>query len=242
MVSLIKYELKKHFIKRSIFIVILIFSLINIVKINNVYQENSFISKSKSPIWNEVYWQLYDQFGGTTTLEKIEQLLSVYRPLEKQTADLTASRAMDNPNTYTGNVYSDCYLLKDYYVQPMEYAYMYQATANDIVQAAKDNMVFYNKLGNNYKYRENDIIASLFASRHISEFSYTEMYQYYLEYDFSSLLVLLICLYGLVGVFASEKETDMDILILTTVSGGRKTLISKIVASMLFVLFICLWF
>lgn len=242
MVSLIKYELKKHFIKRSIFIVILIFSLINIVKINNVYQENSFISKSKSPIWNEVYWQLYDQFGGTTTLEKIEQLLSVYRPLEKQTADLTASRAMDNPNTYTGNVYSDCYLLKDYYVQPMEYAYMYQATANDIVQAAKDNMVFYNKLGNNYKYRENDIIASLFAGRHISEFSYTEMYQYYLEYDFSSLLVLLICLYGLVGVFASEKETDMDILILTTVSGGRKTLISKIVASMLFVLFICLWF
>jgi hypothetical protein len=242
MVSLIKYEMKKHFFKRSILIVLLVFSIINIVKINNVYQENSFISKSSSTIWNEVYWRLYDRFGGTMTLEKIEQLLSIYRPLEKQTADLTASRAMDNPNTYTGNVYSDYYLLTGYYIEPMEYAYMYHSTANDIVQTAKENMTFYNEISNNYKYRENKIIASLFADRCINEFSYTEMYQYYLEYDFSSLLVLLICLYGLVSVFVSEKESDMDIIIITTVSGGRKTVISKIIASIIFVFFICLWF
>ncbi|TCO72165.1 ABC transporter permease [Marinisporobacter balticus] len=242
MVNLIKYELKKHFLKRSILIAILIFSVINFIKIHSIYQENSYIAESTSPIWHEVYWKLYDQFSGVITQEKIEELLSIYRPLEQKTADLTASTRTDDPNTYTGNVYSDYYLLTRYYVQPMEYAYMYQFAANDIVGTAQNNMIFYDEIGNKYKYRENQMIAKLFANRSITDLSYTEMYQYYLEYDFSSLLVLLICLYGLVGVFVSEKEADMDTLLLTTVSGGRKTVLAKIIASMLFIFVVCLWF
>lgn len=242
MVGLIKFEFKKHFTKRSILIALLLFSVINIAKIDSVYQENSFISKSTDPVWNKVYWQLYHEYEGSMTPKKIDKLLSIYKPLEKKTADLTASRTMNNPDTYTGNVYSDYYLLTGYYIQPMEYAYMYKSNAKEIVQRAQDNMAFYKDRNNEYQYRVNKMIASLFAGRCITTFSYTEMYQYYLEYDFSSLLVLLLCLYGLVGVFVSEKESDMDSLLLTTVSGGRKTLVAKIIASMLFVFFICLWF
>jgi len=210
------------------------------VKIQSVYQGNSYLYKDT--VWNEVYWQLYEAYSGSITLEKIDQLLSIYWPLEQQTADLTASTAMDNPNTYTGNLYSDFYLLRDYYVRPMEYAYMYRYNANEIVRIAQENMDFYSEIGNEYKYLENEIIAERFSGRGIDDFAYMEMYQYYLEYDFSALLVLLICLYGLVGVFVSERESDMDAVLLTTISGGRKTVIAKILSSMLFIFAVCLWF
>lgn len=242
MVRLIKFELKKHFIKRSLLIVLFVLSILDIAKINMVYQESSNIAVSTSPTWYRVFWQLYDEFSGTMTKEKIDQLLSVYRPLEQQTADLTASRRMNDPNTYTGNVFSDYYLLTGYYIQPMEYAYMYRSVASDIVRKAQENMAFYNKLGNKCMYRENRMITKLFAGRSITRFSYTEMYQYYLEYDFSSVLVMLFCLYGLVGVFVMEKETQMDMLLMTTVSGGRKTVITKIIASILFIFAVSLWF
>ena len=242
MVNLIKYELKKHFLKRSIVIALLIFSVINIVKIDSIHRENSLIGETMPPSWNDTYWQLYDDFGGQMTLDKIDALMAIQRPLEQQTADLTASTAMDNPDTYTGNVYSDYYLLTWCFVQPMEYAYMYRYTANDIVRAAQDNMQFYSEHSNEYLYRENEAIAKLFTGRSISDFAYTEMYQYYLEYDFSALLVILICLYGLIGVFVSEKEADMDTLILTTLSGGQKTVMAKIIASAIFIMIVCMWF
>ena len=104
------------------------------------------------------------------------------------------------------------------------------------------NMQFYSEYGNEYLYRENEAIAKLFSGRAVSDFAYTEMYQYYLEYDFSALLVILICLYGLVGVFVSEKEADMDTLLLTTISGGKKTVVAKIIASAFFIVAVCMWF
>lgn len=242
MVRLIYFELKKCFFKRAILFAMLAFSIINVAKISSVYEDNSLITKRSSPIWNEVYWQLYEEYSGKMTPERIKSLLSVYKPLEQKTTDLTASTRMDDLNTYTGNVYSDYYLLSWYYVKPMEYTYMYTSTAADIATKAQENMEFFKGKGNDYLFRENRAIAELYAGREVSEFSYTEMYQYYVEYDFSSLLVLLICLYGLVGVFASEKESDMDTLLLTTVNGGKRTVTAKIIASMLFILAIASWF
>nr|WP_314459811.1 ABC transporter permease [uncultured Clostridium sp.] len=242
MIKLINYEMKKHFYKRSLIIALLIFSIIDVMKISSIYQKNSLITDTDSSKWYEVFWELYDEYGGRITSEKIEKLLSVYRPIEKLTADLTASRRMDNPDTYTGNVYSDYYLLTWYYIQPMEYAYMYKSTANDIVRRAEENITFFHDLGNEYKVNENKKIAKLFSGRVITNFSYTEMYQNYLKYNFSSLLVLLICIYGLVGVFVVEKESNMDMLLLTTEAGGKKTITAKLLASMFFVLFVCLWF
>jgi len=227
MVKLIKYELKKNFLKRSIIIALLIFSVINIVKIISVHNDNSLFGSDMPASWKSVYWQQYDNFSGQMTQEKIKNLMTVYRPLEQQTADLTASTAMDNPNTYTGNVYSDYYLLKWCYVQPMEYAYMYRNTADEIVQTAEENMQFYSDYGNEYLRKENATIAKLFSERTVPDFAYTEMYQYYLEYDFSALLVILLCLYGLVGVFVSEKESDMDTLLLTTDRAAKRRCLQK---------------
>lgn len=243
MVKLIVYECRRHFLKTSVLLAVLLFSILSVAKIYSVYDGNSLLFKNYSgPEWKELYWEMYEDFGGKITDEKIGRLMAIYGPLEKQTADRTASTRTDNPDTYTGNVYNDRLFFDWCFVKPMKYAYMYRNHANDIVTAAKDNMDYYESVGNGYEYRKNAAIAELFKERAISHFSYTEMYQYYLHYDFSAFLVLLICLYGLMSVFVTEKETEMDTLLLTTKAGGRRTVIAKLAASAIFICIVCSWF
>lgn len=133
MVRLILFECRKNFLKRSITIAIILFSVLNIFKIYSVYDQTSLLSKSTDPTWNDLYWEMYEDFRGTISTEKIEKLMEIYQPLNKQTIDKTASNATDNPNTLTGNVYSDTYFFRWNFVNPMEYAYMYRNYAKEVV-------------------------------------------------------------------------------------------------------------
>lgn len=243
MVDLIIFECRKHFLKTSILVAILLFSILNVAKIYTVYHQNSLLSPNFSdPKWKKLYWEMYEDFRGEMSEEKVQKLMSIYEPLEKQTADQTASTRTDNPNTYTGNIYNDFLFFKWCLVQPMEHAYMYGNYAQKVVTNAKENIKFYESVGNQYEMSKNAAIANMFKGRAISDFSYTEMYQYYVHYDFSAFLVLLICLYALMSVFVSEKETEMDTLLLTTRFGGQQTVSAKLVASVIFIGFICTWF
>lgn len=243
MVKLILFECRKHFLKNSIFIAVVLFSALNVAKIYGVHEGNSLLSSNVTgPQWKELYWDMYKNFGGTITNEKIGKLMAIYRPLEDQTADLTASTAYRNPNTYLTNVYEDFNFFRWCFVNPMRYAYDYKSYAREVAAKARENVSFYESVGNSFESRKNAVIAELFAGRAITSFSYTEMYQYYVQYDFSALLALLICLYGLMSVFLSEKETEMDTLLLTTKAGGAKTVWAKLMASALFVCTVCFWF
>lgn len=243
MIRLILYEFQKHFCKRSLLVILLLLSMVDLLKIQSEYQSYSFLNDGKeSGSWHTVYWELYSEYSGKITLEKIDKLLSVYEPLAEATADLTASTEMDNPDTMTGNLYSDCNLLKKYYVDPMRYFYEYKSAANQVAQKAKENTVIYGERGQTYEVRKNSRIYHLYADRQIPFFAYREMYNYYLNYDFSTVLILLLCLYAIVGVFNCERETQMDLLILTAKNGGRKTTATKIIAVSFFAIAVSLWF
>ena len=55
-------------------------------------------------------------------------------------------------------------------------------------------------------------------------------------------MVLLLCLYGIVVTFVCEKETQMDMLLLTNLGGGKKTTLAKIAAATLFIMSVAIWF
>lgn len=243
MTRLIRFEFYKLFWKRSILVVLVLFSVINLFKINNEFHSYSYLADGNgSRSWNSVYWQLYENYSGEITTEKINHLLSVYQPLAEATADMTASTATDNPNTMTGNIYSDRNILDKYYVQPMEYFYNYRTYASEVAGKAKENVAFYKEQEQTYEVRKNSVIYHLYSGRSISAFAYQEMYNYYLNYDFSSILILLLCLYGIIGTFVCEKETQMNTLLLTNPNGGKKTTLAKIVAATLFVIGVAMWF
>ncbi len=243
MTRLIKFEFYKLFCKRSILAVLICFSLMNLFKINNEFHSYSYLADGDdSRSWNSIYWQLYADYRGEITTEKINRLLSIYQPLADATADMTASTAMDNPDTMTGNIYSDLNLLEKYYVEPMEYFYHYRTYALDIAERAKKNAAIYKERGRTVEARKNSVIYNLYSGRSIPSFAYQEMYNYYLNYDFSGILILFLCLYGIVGVFVCEKETQMNLLLLTNLAGGKKTTFAKIAAASLFVTGSALWF
>lgn len=243
MLRLIRYEFIKQFCKRSILALFVVFSIVNLFKIYGEYNSYSYLADGNGArSWHTVHWQLYEEYKGEITPEKIDHLLAVYQPLAEATSDMTASTATDDPNTMTGNLYSDRNLLDKYFVKPMQYSYEYSGQAEQVANRARQNAMLYAQRGESYRQKESGVIYHLYAGRSIPSFGYREMCNYYLNYDFSIVLTLLLCLYGIIGTFVSEKETQMDMLLLVSPNGGRKTVLAKIVAASLFLLLVPLWF
>lgn len=244
MFRLIHFELKKLIGKRTIWIILLLFSIINLVKITSVYRENSYLYSSSGDTtdWYNIHWQLYPDIQGKITPERIDTLLQLFRPIESQVAEQTASTRLDNPNTMTGNIYSDYNLLRKYFVLPMEAFYSYKQKAEQTAKAAQKNAVFYQDRGNTYEARKNAWIYHQYINREIDSFAYMEMANYYVHYDFSSALILLLGIYGVAGIFVREKESDMEGLLLVNPNGGKATAAAKIAAASLFLTGSSLWF
>ena len=169
-------------------------------------------------------------------------LLVLYRPLEEQTADLTATTAYGIEGTLTGNIWSDKNLIDRYYMKPMQYCYTYQNLAAQIHLKANENVSLYTVLNNSYEVSKNRRIAALYNGRQVHDFRYTEGWQYYVYYDFSVVLSLLLCLYGLSQMFPRERESRMDMLLPTARNGGRRTVAGKLIAGTLYIVGISLWF
>ena len=243
MIRLIRYEFIKQFCKRSILALFVAFSLANLFKIYGEYTSYSYLADgSGAQSWHTVYWQLYEEYRGEITPEKIKQLLAVYQPLAQATSDMTASTATNDPNTMTGNLYSDRNLLDKYYVTPMQYFYEYSSQVEQVANRTRQNAALYEEQGAVYRQRESGAIYHLYAGRTIPAFAYQEMCNYYLNYDFSIILTLMLCLYGIIGTFVSERETQMDMLLMVSPGGGRKTTLAKILAATLFLFLTSLWF
>ena len=243
MIRLIRYEFIKQFCKRSILALFVVFSLANLFKIYGEYKSYSYLTDGNGErSWHTLHWQLYEEYRGELTPEKIEGLLAVYQPLVEATSDMTASTATDDPNTMTGNLYSDRNLLDKYFVQPMQYSYEYSGRSEQVANRARQSAALYGERGAVYQQRESGAIYNLYAGRTIPAFAYREMCNYYLNYDFSIVLTLLLCLYGIIGTFVSERETQMDMLLLVSPNGGRKTVLVKLLAATLFLILTSLWF
>lgn len=236
------YEIRKNFLKRYLLVILCIFTIINIVTIYDYYKENHVFSTEQNDR-SEAFWDLYEEkFKGEITHQKINTLMEIYNPL-RQLCEIERTFSTEyDPNTYTGYVFGDYRMLDLGFVRPMEYSYMYRSHAVEIADKAKENLEFFQFTGNDYQYRSNLKIASLFGGRRIKGFYHTEMYENLFRYDFSSFLIILMSILALVPVFVAEKETEMDIILSTSKKGGEETVNAKILSSFLYVIMINVWF
>lgn len=242
MVSLVGYEWKKAFAKKSIWIVLVLFGIINLLKIESVHIENSYLSGDSGESWNKSYWEMYQTYEGKITTKKIKSLVEIYNILENQIRDQVANTSLDNSDTMTGNVYSDYNLLERYYMTPMKYYYNYEDNAQKVALKAKENAMEYLAYGNQYEYKKNAVIFNMYKERKIQDFAYVEMYNNYMNYDFSNILVIFLCLYGIIGVFGCENTAQMNGLLITNKYGGKKTILAKICAVSIYVVGISVLF
>lgn len=232
---LVYYELRKHFLTPIMVSIFLFLLMADALKIYSVYQEASLFSSSNLAEFKEAYEELYPVYGGEITVEKINSLLEIYRPIYETVQSQTASTKEDE-NSYTYNVYSDELFFRKCFLEEMEYDYTYRSYAAEIVSEARENMDFYKEWGNRYEYRKNFYIARAFYGREIKDFYNTEMYQSLLYYDFSSILMLMLMVYGCASVFVKEEETEMKYIIRTSQNGRGRTYLAKIFSASLFLI------
>lgn len=238
---LIYYEIKKHFFTKPMFIFILIFVLANAWKVCSVSKEKSPFSELTESYFKEAYEELYEDYKGELTEEKVEDIMALYNSLNEKVADQTYSTDAEE-GSMTFNTFSDLLLLEWCFISNIEYERGYEAYANDVVKNAIENVSFYQKIGNQYEARVNYKIAKAFYERKLPNFQNTDGYRSLIYYDFSGIIILLLTLFGCSSVFIKENETEMNLLLKTSTRGRTETFVAKMIASILFLIFICLLF
>ena len=231
---LVRFECRKAFLNPGMLIFFVALLLFNGWKINDSYSQ-------KVERWSDYqiqYEETYAQYVGTITPEKIRALKTVYDPLKVKRDNHTINYEYD-PNAYIYSEAMDEEFYRTLFYTELEYDYLYQNEAYRIRENALELAEFYDELGNTFEAAKNRQIAADFTGRTIPAFADTRGYEVLLSYDYSGMLVLLLSIFALCGVFVTERETDMYMLLRTTKNGAGSTVVAKLMASLLFVVIVC---
>lgn len=225
---LVRFEFRKSYISPLMFGIVAAFLLINVISGWSAGQRDAYDGSERR---KEQFWNLYEDYRGLITPEKVADLMEIYGPLETEFENGTLSNKED-PNSLIYSRKADYLFLTGYFVAEMRYDYLYQNYAYGVVEQARENLEFFAELGNDYEYKRNEKVIEMYYGRSVPEFTFTYFYREYLAYDTSILLVLLLCAFGMASVFVVEKETDMYMLLDTSANGGWKITSAKLMAAM----------
>lgn len=236
---IIMYEFIKIFRKKSIIFALIFFSIINIYKINIYYKNNGRVNSE----FNQGYWRAYNKVSGVINDEKINFVIKEYKNAKVLVDNGNYDKKYNhsNTNTYTGYVFGDMNMFNELY-SSLNYCYNYDKYMDAAISKAKENIEFYEKCDNNFQVKNSKKIISFYSNRKINEFYNTEGYESFFNYDFSSVLIILILILGLASVFSGEKEAGMYNVIYTCKYGKENTVVSKVIASMIYTIIVCSWF
>ena len=231
---LVGYECRKAFLNPGMLIFFAALLLFNGWKIRDSYN-------LKVQEWRDYqvqYTETYGKYSEIITADKIMELRAVYDPLKAKAETLTLNYEYD-PAAYTYSEGMDERFYRTLFYTELQYDYLYQNETYRIRENALGLADFYEDIGNSFEAAKNRQIAADFSGRVIPAFADTRGYEVLLSYDYSAMLVLLFSIFALCGVFVTERETDMYMLLRTTKNGSGSTVAAKLTAAMLFVIVTC---
>lgn len=241
--AILYYEIKKNFLKPSILIFLIIFSIINIYKINISYRDYTLENYKGyvGVLTNLGNQKLYkEKLKGDINNEKIDFVMDYYKELLEIVSKIDYSTEYDE-NLYTGYSFAEKNLLERNVIPFLKYNYMYGTNILEIVEKAKVNIEFYSNISNTYEVMKNKRIINMYRNRELNNITNTRGMEYYFKYNFSSLLVILLLLLGLPNVFCIENETGMSNLI--SISKNKNmTIKMKFIGSFIYMFIISLYF
>lgn len=191
--------------------------------------------------YQELYNQFYDRWKGPITTEKVQELMTIYGPLEEKFDSLSLS-SIPGSGTYTDTEDMDHHFFHYNFAEEMEYDYLYHNEALEITEKSRNLTSLYDTIGAAYPAAESRAFTRIFQGRSIPDFADTRYIEVLLNHDYSAMLVLLLCLFGLCTMFVTERESEMYMLQRTTKLGGRATVAAKFLSSVQYVVLVCLLF
>ena len=233
---IVKFELKKLFGNRTIIVMLMLLSLINIYKIDSEYRKYAIQNES----FYNAHFEIYADVSGAWDNAKIEYVIDEYQKAKAIVDTGNYSTEPNQPDTHTGYIFGDCGLFEEI-KDGMEYMYRYSDTMTELTRKAADNAAFYRQKENAYLAAENEKIEKTYQNRSISAFYDTWGLTEYFKYDFSTLLILILLVPMLSPIFSKEREIEMYGLLKIT-HNGRKLSLYKLLAGMAAVCIISLFF
>lgn len=222
--SILFYELKKIFSKRSVIVLLAVLLIADIVKIGvsqqKVNSEKDFYDGRK---------KLIDEVKGEFDSERTSFVIKRKNELSKLVYERRYSTQY-NPATYTGYEYGDYEIFREVY-NGLDYAYHYSENIRPVIEKAEKNLTLFQKGDPEYAFAEKTV--KRYSERSISAYYDTAGCEEYFSYDFSTLLVLLFLLFALSPIFSEEKELGTEPLLLSTPRGKREVGKYKILTAVL---------
>lgn len=239
--KLLFYEMKKSWFKIPILLMAIVFGFLNVYKINENYRITSRFADESSKGIKNAYYQIHNEIlSGKITDEKINFVINKYNDLFNEIKNGDFSTEYDE-SRLTGYVYGDYSLFKSCFIAELEYAITYTNFSEEISHKAYENIEFFIKHGNNSDAIKNQYIYNLYKDRHINYYNPTDWVELYFNYDFSSLLIIVMIICGLSNSFPAEGESGMLKLILAN-GKARQIAGIKLANAILFILLLTAFF
>lgn len=234
--ALLQYEFKK-FIKPHVLVLILICSMLDIF---GIYLS---IDKYYEPTIFETFRDIYTEYlAGPITQEKIDFVTEETRRLTTDTPERNPTGQLEDPNSYSGNVYTDMFIFNFFIIPRMEYSVNYFYENQRLVSVAYDNLDFYSAVDNRFMQKFNAQIVKTFNQRTIDRFYDLLSMKNLVYYDFSGFIVLLLGVIVVAPVLFEEHDTGMDRLLPSYHYGGKKLKRVKILFTLIVGFGLSLWF
>ena len=196
---LVDYECRKAFGNPGIVLFLAALLALNGWKIQDQYHR----ATGAFDPYKRQYQETYATYSGTITAEKAQKIMAIYRPLDEKLRNMQLKSEYD-PNAYTYSEATDEQFFGMLFVYEMQYDYYYRNNAISIVENARTLAQSPNVSA--YIARENTRIAWDFSGRSIPNFTDTRGSHVLLNYDYSTMLALLMCIFGLCGVFVRNRK------------------------------------
>ncbi|NEZ46200.1 ABC transporter permease [Clostridium niameyense] len=248
--TLLKYELKKIF-KRKSTIIALIISIIFISILSILFvTENSYVNKEGNRIHGlkaiELKRKDVSLVSGSLSIDKLTSIFNEYEAIIKDKKNFnTGTNDLSNNvyNKYVQNKESVLELLRENY-SPVgkgnyDYYILYSLSNKDVQKFYKQRNKNIKQLLSFQHYSENQKKYILSLNNKISTplyFDYSDGWNDILARGFRSVLIIIafvvsICI---APIFAFEYETGADAILLSTKYGKNKLIKAKIIAGILF--------
>ncbi len=240
--KLFYFEWRKFIFRKYIVVFFLLLSLIDVFKIvMDSYQGKIDIIFIESEENKKAYKEIYNKIKGNITEEKISFIEQEKKRLG-EIYDKKLGNHIEGEKTYSGNLYDDYRILRQYIYEDFERCLKYKEYSRMLEKLAKENVVFYTEAGNMAGRKENEYIARTYNNREIEAYYRTESLKGYFSYTFSSILMVILCFLGIAPMYLMERESNMWNILETTYIGRKYCRNVKIFAVIVYVCIIVAWF
>lgn len=230
---MLKFEIKKLVRIRFLWFMLLLLSLIDVYKI--------YLMKSATSSDIDGHETIYNEIKGEVTGQKIDFVVSNYKKnLEKVNSGNYSTEEKED-GTFTGHVFGDKGEF-EYFYNELKYVYDYPSMMKVLLKGADENIQFYQKIHNTYEVRKNQKIKDIYGQRKLTNYYEMKNLKTYLDYDFSSILVIVMILIGVPELMLQEKQRNMEGILCISKVGMTKVVGAKICGIASFVFAITIYF